>query len=302
MTVKRSHDRDAVAGQDGPGRESIVRAGAGHRRRQDSQRASHAIGCSCDARNAPGSPAPRLRLDAALVARGLVATRARARDLVLRGEVRVDGDRAARPAQLVGSASRIEIAAAAGRYVSRGALKLRAGLDAFRLDVTARVCLDVGAAHGGFTEVLLERGAARVYAVENGHGQLVPTLARDPRVLSLERTDARALDARLVPEPITAVVADVSFISLAKALRAPLALTAPGAILVALVKPQFEAGPGSVGKDGVVRDPAARERAVAGVQAWLQSLPGWRLLGRIESPVAGGSGNVEYLVGAVRDA
>jgi 23S rRNA (cytidine1920-2'-O)/16S rRNA (cytidine1409-2'-O)-methyltransferase len=167
--------------------------------------------------------------------------------------------------------------------------------------VTGVVALDIGASTGGFTEVLLARGAARVYAVDVGHGQLHPRLAGDARVVSLERRDARSLDSSLIPEPAGAVVADVSFISLTKALPAPLALTHPGSWLVALIKPQFEAGPAAVGKRGIVRDPAARARAVELVRGWVARQPGWRVLDVIPSPIAGGSGNEEFLLGAVRE-
>lgn len=257
--------------------------------------------CDRDGSDPAPTAASRLRLDMRLVALGLVATRARARDLVLRGEVSVDGRRATRPAMAVPATSRIEIAAGAGAYVSRGALKLRAALDGLGFAVAGRVALDVGAAHGGFTEVLLERGAARVYAVENGHGQLDAALAADPRVISLEQTDARRLTPDLVPEPIGIVVADVSFIALAKVLPAALALAAPGATLVALVKPQFEVGPAEVGRDGVVKSEAARQRALAGVVAWLEREAGWRVTGTLPSPVTGGSGNVELFLGALRN-
>lgn len=243
----------------------------------------------------------RTRLDQALVARGLVATRARARDLVLRGKVTVDGRLASRPALMVGAASRLDVEPGAADYVSRGALKLRAALDALALDPSGRIGIDIGAAHGGFTEVLLERGASKVYAVDNGHGQLDRRLADDPRVVNLESTDARLLGAAHVPEPVGIIVADVSFVSLAKVLAAALALAAPGAVLAVLVKPQFEVGPALVGKDGVVRDPAARQRALDEFVAWLCRQPGWRLLGTLPSPIEGGSGNLEFLVGAVKD-
>jgi len=243
----------------------------------------------------------RQRLDNALVDRGLVASRSRARDLILRGEVTVDGVAATRPAQSIGPANRIALAEGAGAYVSRGALKLRAALDALGYDLAGRVGLDIGAAHGGFTQVLLERGVARVYAVENGTDQLDATLAADPRVVSLEQTDARRLTSCEIPEPVDIVTADVSFISLTKVLPAALALTVPGAVLVALVKPQFEVGPPHVGKDGLVRDEAARARAIATVAAWVENLPGWRVLFTIPSPITGGSGNIEHLLGAVRD-
>jgi 23S rRNA (cytidine1920-2'-O)/16S rRNA (cytidine1409-2'-O)-methyltransferase len=189
----------------------------------------------------------------------------------------------------------------AAAEVSRGAAKLAAALDRFRFPVEGRIALDIGASTGGFTQVLLARGATRVYAVDVGHGQLAPRLASDPRVISLERCDARRLDRALVPEPVGAIVADVSFISLTKALPVPLALAGPGAWLVALIKPQFEAGRAAVGKGGVVRDPAARQQAVQTVRGWVAGQVGWHIADVMPSPIAGGSGNEEFLLGAVRD-
>lgn len=250
----------------------------------------------------PARPQTRQRLDLALVARGLVATRARARDLILRGEVEVDGRSAARPALMVADGSVLRLTCGPADYVSRGRLKLQAALDQLALEATGLVALDIGASTGGFTEALLAAGAARVYAVENGTGQLHPHLASDPRVVSLESTDARRLDRALVPEPVGAIVADVSFISLIKVLPASLALAAPGCWLVALVKPQFEGEPGTIPQDGVVKDPALRAAAVERVSGWVAAQSGWRVLGTIPSPIHGGDGNVEYLLGARRDA
>jgi 23S rRNA (cytidine1920-2'-O)/16S rRNA (cytidine1409-2'-O)-methyltransferase len=245
--------------------------------------------------------APR-RLDLALVERGLAASRAQARDLVKRGAVVVRGVTASRPAMTVAAADAIAVADGAGNFVSRGALKLLAALDQFRFDPAGRTALDVGASTGGFTQVLLQRGATRVYAVDVGHGQLHSRIAGDTRVTSLEDCDARALTRTEVPAPIGAIVADVSFISVTKVLPAALALSAPGCWLVALVKPQFEAGRAAVGKRGIVRDPEDRQRALATVEAWMHAQPGWRVVGTAPSPIAGGSGNIEFLLGAVRDA
>ena len=242
-----------------------------------------------------------LRLDHALVARGLAPTRSQARDLVVRGCVMVDGRIAHKAGAEVSPTTRIEVAAGAQPYVSRSGLKLAAALAAFEVSPAGLVALDIGASTGGFTQVLLEAGAARVYAVDVGTGQLHPTLAADPRITSLEGRDARTLDRAAIPEPVGAIVADVSFISLTLALPAPLALAAPGAWLTALVKPQFEAGRAHVGKGGVVRDEAARTAAVDKVRDWLASQPGWRIIGVIPSPLEGGAGNVEYLIGARRD-
>jgi len=246
-------------------------------------------------------PAPRRRLDLVLVERGLAPTRARARDLVGRGEVSVDGQIASKPAMLVDDGNALHLLNGPSAYVSRGTLKLRPALTHFAFDAADRVGLDIGASTGGFTEVLLECGAARVYAVENGQGQLHPRLAGDPRVISLERTDARTLDRTLIPQPVTAIVADVSFISLAKVLPAALNLAAPGCWLVGLVKPQFEGEPGSIPRDGIVKDEAARHAALARIAGFLAAQPGWTVVGTLPSPIHGGDGNVEYLIGATRD-
>lgn len=247
-----------------------------------------------------GPETPSQRLDLALVARGLVATRAKARDLIARGEVTVDGLVASKVAMGVREGQAIAVNQHAAAQVSRGAVKLAAALEHFGLDASGRTALDVGASTGGFTQTLLERGADRVYAVDVGKGQLHAALAGDPRVVSLEDCDARVLDRALVPDAIGAIVADVSFISLKKALPAALALAAAGCWLVALVKPQFEVGRDGIGKGGVVRDAALRERALADVQNWLAAQPGCSVLGAMPSPIEGGSGNAEFLIAAIR--
>lgn len=246
---------------------------------------------------------PRSRLDAHIVTLGLAATRARARGLVLRGLVTVNGAIATRPAQPVSARDRVALAADEASYVSFGAAKLVAALEAFddRCPVEGRVALDLGASTGGFTDVLLRRGAARVYAVDVGQGQLHPRLAANPRVIALERTDARALTRRIIPEPPGAIVADLSFISLAKALGPALALADQGAWLIALVKPQFEVGPGFVGKGGIVRDAGARGAALTAIREWLGAMPGWRVIGALTAPGLKGKANEEYLIGAARD-
>lgn len=242
-----------------------------------------------------------MRLDQAMVERHLAVTRSRARDAIQRGLVKVDGRVVDKPAALVTDLAVVELLPGSGLdHVSRGALKLAGALSQFRFDAAGRVALDVGASTGGFTEVLLGAGATRVYAVDVGRDQLHGSLRQDPRVIVLEETDARGLTRTHVPEAVTAIVADVSFISLAKAMPAALALAAPGCWLVALVKPQFEAGPEHVGKDGVVRDAGQQKLAVERVTTWLTEA-GWRVLGNVPSPIAGGSGNHEFLVGAVRD-
>lgn len=241
----------------------------------------------------------RMRLDEALVARGLSPSRARARDSVKRGCVTVDGREAAKPAMTVAPDAEIAVSDPAGAYVSRAALKLAAGLDAFGVDPNGLVCLDLGASTGGFTQLLLERGAARVHAIDVGHDQLAPSLRRDPRVVAREGLNARDLDREHVPEAPDLIVADLSFISLHLALPPALSLAAPAARLVALVKPQFELGRDALDKSGLVKDKAAAEGLPDQMLGWLCGR-GWRPLGRIVSPVKGGSGNTEYLVGAQR--
>lgn len=238
------------------------------------------------------------RLDVALVERGLCPTRARARAEVLEGRVRVGGRLEQRPAARVSAETAITLDETANPYVSRGGLKLAHALDQFAIPVEGATVLDIGASTGGFTDVVLSRGAARVYAVDVGHGQLSEKFRSDPRVISLEGTDARSLDAACVPEPVDLIVCDVSFISATLVLPPAAALAAPGARMVVLVKPQFEAGRAAVGKGGLVRDAAAREAAIARVTQAVEALSGWQVTGCVESPVTGGSGNVEFLLGA----
>jgi 23S rRNA (cytidine1920-2'-O)/16S rRNA (cytidine1409-2'-O)-methyltransferase len=236
------------------------------------------------------------RADLALVARGLFESRAKAKAAVKAGRVTADGRRVERPSDMIADAA-VVAAEPAHPWVGRGALKLDHALGLWPVPVQSRVVLDIGASTGGFTEVCLARGAARVYAVDVGRGQLHARLAADPRVTSLEAVDARALDRSKVPEPCGLLVCDVSFISLSKALPAALALADDGADLVALVKPQFEAGPAHVGKGGLVREEAARKAAVAGVAAFLEGA-GWAVQATTESPVTGGDGALEYLIWA----
>ncbi len=240
----------------------------------------------------------RIRLDELLVRRGLVASRSRGADAIRRGTVSIDGVPARKAGQPVAEDVQVEIDDATAGYVSRGALKLRHALEVFSFDPSGLQCLDIGASTGGFTQVLLEHGANHVTCIDVGRDQLAERLRDDPRVTLLEGTDARELTRTLVPEPVDALVADVSFISLTKALPAALELAAPGAWLVALIKPQFEVGPAYVGKGGVVRDEAARGAAVASVRDWLGGQRGWHLTGCIASPIKGGQGNIEFLLGA----
>ena len=238
----------------------------------------------------------QVRADVLLVRLGLFESRAKAQAAIAAGGVFANGAAVARASQMLDEDAAIE-AAPAHPWVGRGALKLDHALTIWPIAVKGRVVLDVGASTGGFTEVCLARGAARVYAVDVGHDQLHPSLAADPRVTDLSGTDARALTADQIPDPPSLIVCDVSFIGLAKALPAPLALAAPGADLVCLVKPQFEVGPEGLGKGGVVRDHAARQAAVEAVSAWLEG-EGWTVQATAESPVRGGEGAIEHLLWA----
>ncbi len=238
----------------------------------------------------------RQRLDEALVARGLCPSRARARDAVLRGTVKIDGVPAAKPSQPVGLGSVLTIEDAARDYVSRAALKLKHGLAHFGISARGKACLDIGASTGGFTQVLLEEGAAHVTAIDVGHGQM---RIEDPRMTLIEGLNARDLNADHLARPVELIVCDVSFISLRLALPPALALAEEGAMLVALIKPQFEVGREAVGKGGVVSDPAEHERVCGEITEFLRG-QGWRVLGVTASPVEGGDGNREFLVGAVK--
>ncbi|PZU74280.1 MAG: TlyA family rRNA (cytidine-2'-O)-methyltransferase [Brevundimonas sp.] len=239
------------------------------------------------------------RIDQLLVARGLFDSRARARAAIEAGLVLADGVAVQKPSEQVDEDAVLE-AQPAHRWVGRGALKLDHALDLWPIAVEGRVALDVGASTGGFTEVCLDRGAARVFAVDVGFGQMHDRVADDPRVVNLERTDARDLNPEVIPQAPSLIVCDASFISLSKVLPAALALAAGDADLVTLVKPQFEAdGPGGGGKKGVVKDPQAHVAAVQRVSDWLESV-GWTVQATTESPITGGDGNVEFLLWAKR--
>ncbi len=243
----------------------------------------------------------RRRLDRLIVDLGLAASRARARDAIKRGGVTVDGALVDKPGALVDAEAEIRCNDPAGAYVSRAALKLLAGLDRFGFDPSGRVVLDIGASTGGFTEVLLQRGAVRVYAYDVGRGQLHPRIAGDRRVVAREGFNIRELTAGDIREAFNAIVCDVSFISLKLAAEPALKLAAPGAWGVFLVKPQFEVGRDHIGKGGIVRDRQAVQAAVDGVFSWLGGRHGWRAIGIHGSPIDGGDGNREFLLGAVRD-
>jgi 23S rRNA (cytidine1920-2'-O)/16S rRNA (cytidine1409-2'-O)-methyltransferase len=245
---------------------------------------------------------PKQRADLLLVALGLAESRARAQALILAGKVFSDTKRVEKAGDLLADGAPIEVRGQDHPWVSRGGLKLAHALAHFGLNPEGRVCLDLGASTGGFTDVLLQHGAAKVYAVDVGHGQLAWKLRQDPRVVVLEKTNARYLDASAIPEPVGALVCDASFIGLRTILPAPLALCAPGAFAVALIKPQFEAGPGQVGKGGVVRDSALHRSICAMIADWWAALPGWQVLGITESPITGPEGNKEFLIAARREA
>jgi 23S rRNA (cytidine1920-2'-O)/16S rRNA (cytidine1409-2'-O)-methyltransferase len=241
------------------------------------------------------------RADQALVDAGLVESRARAQALIIAGLVFDGTRRIDKASDMVAADHALTVKGHDHPYVSRGGLKLAHGLDAFAIDPAGLTAIDVGASTGGFTDVLLQRGAAKVYAVDVGHGQLAWKLRQDTRVVTLERTNARLLTREQVPDAIDLVVCDASFISLATVLPAALALTRVPAKLVTLIKPQFEVGKGQVGKKGVVRDPALHDEVCARAQLWLASQPGWRVLGVVESPITGPEGNREFLLGGVRE-
>ena len=241
----------------------------------------------------------KTRADQMLVDRGLAESKTRAQALIMAGLVFAGTRKVDKPGQALPEDTALDVRGRDHPWVSRGGIKLAHGLDRFGWDVTGAVAIDVGSSTGGFTDVLLTRGAARVYAVDSGTNQLAWKLRQDPRVIVHEQTSARILTATHIPEPIDLIVCDASFIGLAKVLERPMTFAGPGARLMALIKPQFEAGRDEVGKGGVVRDPAIRARVCDSVAAWLAS-EGWPVEGTVESPITGPEGNVEYLVAASR--
>ncbi len=244
---------------------------------------------------------PKHRADQLLVDRGLAESRTRAQALIMAGLV-VSGDRKVdKPGQQLAEDAALEVKGRDHPWVSRGGIKLAHALDHFGWDVTGAVAIDVGSSTGGFTDVLLQRGAARVYAVDSGTNQLAWKLRQDPRVVVHEQTSARILTDAHIPEPIDLIVCDASFIGLAKVLEVPFRFAAPGARLAALIKPQFEAGRQEVGKGGVVRDAAVHDRVCRDVAGWVAA-QGWSVLGVTQSPITGPEGNVEFLIGAKRDS
>ena len=246
-----------------------------------------------------------LRADEALVARGMAPSRARARQMIESGIVHAHGPGidliVPKPAWRVGDHIVLALTQADPGFASRGALKLAHALGQFQVPVEGRTALDLGASTGGFCDILLRAGVARVYAVDVGHGQLIDRLVHDPRVIDLSGTDARTLDHAIVPDAVDLITADLAFISLVKAIDPALSLAASGADLLALVKPQFEVGRAHIGKGGIVRDADARARALGSVVDYLNAKPRWRVVAWTPSPITGGDGNQEYLVHAHRD-
>lgn len=247
------------------------------------------------------SKAPKMRVDQLLVDRGLAESRTRAQALVLAGTVFSGETKIAKPGQQVAGDAPLDVRGRDHPWVSRGGIKLAHAIDHFALDPTGVTAMDIGSSTGGFTDVLLSKGAARVFAVDSGTNQLAWKLRQDPRVTVLEQTSARILTPELIDAPCSWVVCDASFIGLAKVLDVPLRLAAPDCQLVALIKPQFEVGRAEVGKGGVVRDPALHERVCEEVQSWVQGL-GFTVQGITPSPITGPEGNVEFLIAARRGA
>lgn len=247
--------------------------------------------------NSPQPASRRQRLDEVLVARGLFASRSRARDAIERGTVMVDDLIVRKPGQGISPGAAILVDDPAQAYVSRAALKLIAGLDHFGLDPAGCEALDIGASTGGFTQVLLERGAVHVAAIDVGHGQIHPDISGDPRVSVIEGLNARDLTAADLSGRLPDfIVSDVSFISLKLALPPALALAGAGARALLLVKPQFEAGREAIGKGGLLKNSKDAERIAADLRDWLDCLPGWRAIGLCPSPIEGGDGNREFLL------
>jgi 23S rRNA (cytidine1920-2'-O)/16S rRNA (cytidine1409-2'-O)-methyltransferase len=243
----------------------------------------------------------KLRADQLLVSRGLAESRTRAQALIMAGAVFSGEKKLSKAGDMLAEDAALEVRGKDHPWVSRGGIKLDHGLTHFGFDVSGAAALDVGSSTGGFSDVLLSRGAAKVYAVDVGTNQLAWKLRQDSRVIVHEQTNARTLDGSIIPEPIDIIVCDASFIGLAKVLDAPLKLAKLGAKLVALIKPQFEAGREEVGKGGVVRDPAVHRAVCERIAAWLGAQPGWRVLGITESSITGPAGNREFLIYARRE-
>jgi len=241
---------------------------------------------------------PKLRLDQLLVERGLAESRSRAQAMIMAGLVYSETKRLDKAGTQVAENIPLELKGQDHPWVSRGGLKLDHGLEHFGFDVTEAVCLDVGASTGGFSDVLLNRGAAKVYAVDVGHGQLAWKIRNDDRVVVLERCNARHLTQEQVPDDIDFICCDASFIGLQTVLPASMKRAVLGAKMIALIKPQFEVGKGQVGKKGVVREPELHQEVCDKISGWLESLPDWQVVGIEKSPITGPEGNIEFLIAA----
>jgi len=247
------------------------------------------------------SKPPKRRLDQLLVERGLAENRTRAQALVMAGLVMSDTRRLDKPGHQVDMDIPLTVKGPDHPWVSRGGVKLAHGLDHFGINPHDCIALDVGASTGGFTDVLLSRAAKKVYAVDVGHGQLAWKISQDKRVVVLDKTNARHLGAEQVPEPVDLIVCDASFIGLEVVLPGPMALAAPAAHMIALIKPQFEVGKGNVGKGGIVRDADLHQAVTERIEGWIRTQTGWRVLGVTDSPLTGADGNKEFLIAAVRE-
>lgn len=243
----------------------------------------------------------KIRVDVALVDRGLVETRSKAQALIMAGVVYSGETKITKAGHQIKEDTALEVRGKDHPWVSRGGLKLEKGLREFSLDMSDAVVIDVGSSTGGFTDVVLTNGAAKVYAVDVGRGQLAWKLRNDDRVVVLEKTNARYLTDEHIPEPVDVVVCDASFISLKTVLPAALSFVKSGGALIALIKPQFEVGRDNVGKGGVVRDPTLHVAVCDEIRAWLDSLPDWRVVGVTESPIKGPEGNIEFLICGIKD-
>lgn len=239
------------------------------------------------------------RADQILVERGLAESRSRAQAYIMAGNVYAGEQKIAKPGQQIKEDTVLEVRGKEHPWVSRGGLKIVKGLEEFNIDVTGLTVIDVGASTGGFTDVCLEHGAHKVYAVDVGHGQLAWKIRNDPRVVVLEKTNARYLTSEHIPEPINMIVCDASFIGLRTVLPAVMKLAAPDCILVALIKPQFEVGKGNVGKGGVVREPELHKEVCDVIENWIsEDMVDWTVIGLTQSPIKGPEGNIEFLIGA----
>ncbi|MEW4467345.1 TlyA family RNA methyltransferase [Parasphingorhabdus sp. JC815] len=243
----------------------------------------------------------KIRIDQILVDRGLAETRAKAQAYIMAGLVMVADQKIDKPGHKIPTDASIELKGKDHPWVSRGGIKLDHALNHFTIDVSGVTAIDVGSSTGGFTDVLLTRGASRVYAVDSGTNQLAWKLRQDDRVIVHEQTSARILTDEHIPEPVNLIVCDASFISLTKVLEKPMTFASDGALMVALIKPQFEAERSEVGKGGVVRDPSVHERTCKKIDIWLSG-QGWSVQGITESPITGPKGNVEFLIAARKQA